>query len=91
MTVDKATGESVSQTDHRRALEQIRDAAISVAGTAAKIAEAANEVLDKGGTLNVQPQLAFITGAHARMLKDQGVVEHLQKRGTSQKRRTPPR
>jgi len=61
---------------------------ISLAGTAAKIAQAINQTLDQGGTVNIQPQLAFITGAHARIAKDVGVVEFLQQQGVTQKK--PP-
>lgn len=71
---------------HRRRIEQARDDAISLAGNAAKIAEAMTEVLEQGGIVNVQPQINFMTGAQARFLKDYGVIEHLQNIGAFQKK-----
>ena len=67
-------------------LEQIRAEATSIAGTAVKISQAINEVLDRGGMTHIQPQMAFLTSAIARMTKDWGVVEHLQSLGTSQRK-----
>lgn len=75
----------VMRAQHRKRLEQVRDEVTGLAGTAAKMASAINEVLSQGGTVNLQPQLNFITGAHARLLKDIGVVEHLQHMGVAQK------
>ena len=88
MTVDKP-GEASMQSDHRKRVLQIREDAVSLAGTAHKIVEAANQVLEQGGFFSIQGQMAFITGAHARMMKDIGVVEHLQNKGVSQKKRPP--
>jgi len=80
------TGESRMQALHRARLEAIRNDAISLAGTTAKIAEAISQVLDKGGMAHVQPQMAFFTGTYARMMKDWGVIEHLQAQGASQRK-----
>ena len=60
-----------------------------MSGTTLKVAQAINQVLEHGGTVNVQPQMSFMTGAYARMLKDLGVVEYLQAQGVTQ--RKPPK
>lgn len=86
MNTSNPTGESQMRANHRKRLEAIRNDAISLAGTAAKIAEAITQVLEKGGGVSIQPQMSFLTGAHARMSKDQGVVEFLQQQGTVQKK-----
>lgn len=88
MNTSNPTGESPMQAAHRKRIEAIRDEAIQVAGTAAKIAAAMTQVLERGGAVSVQPQLAFLTGAHARMAKDVGVLEFLQGQGIVQKK--PP-
>lgn len=54
----------------------------AIAGAATKIAQKIEETRNTGGMLNIQPQIMFLTGAMARMLKDLGVAEHLQKHGT---------
>ena len=46
----------------------------------------AQEVLDQGGHLLVQPRIAFLTGSLARMIKDWGVIEQLQADGAGQRR-----
>lgn len=63
---------------HANKLKLIRDEAQSMAGALTTIANVINETLDKGGVVNIQAQLNFITGAHARITKDYGVVEYLQ-------------
>jgi len=88
MVDDKAKGFSHIQAVHRTRLEQVRNEATSLAGNAARIAQAINQVLEKGGQVNIQPQMNFITGAYARMLKDLGVIEQLQSQGVRQ--RPPP-
>ena len=80
-------GLSAMQRAHRTRLEQLREEATSVAGTALKIAQAIEQVLKEGGGINVQPQMSFLTGAFARMTKDVGVVEFLQSQGINQKPR----
>ena len=68
---------------HRTRISQIESEAAALAGALQKIADTAQEVLTRGGQLQVQPQVAFITGGIARMLKDLGVVEQLQGDGIS--------
>lgn len=72
---------------HKTRLSQIEAEAAALAGTCQKIAQQAAEVLEKGGALQVQPQIAFITGSVARMVKDWGVIEQLQSVGVVQPRR----
>lgn len=62
-----------------------------MAGTAAKIAEACEQVLALGGVLVVDPQVAFLTGAHARILKDYGVVGHFKMEGVVLHKPAPTR
>lgn len=76
------------QALHRARIETIRNEAIALGGTVSKIAAALTQALEKGGAANIQPQIAYLTGAHARMLKDWGVVEQLQQHGVTQ--RKPP-
>ncbi len=84
-------GESQSQADLRKRLEQIRNDATSLSGTASRIAEKINETLDKGGQLKDYDQMVhFITGAYARMLQDFGAVTHLQRNHNVHVRRPPP-
>lgn len=73
--------ESPMQATHRKRVEMIRDEAINIAGTATKIAQAMAQVLERGGAVNVQSQVAYITGGFARLQKDWGVVEYLQANG----------
>lgn len=71
------------QATLRTRLEQMKKDAESTAGTAQKAAQAIAEILEKGGTLDIQPQMNFLTGAHARMVKDYGVIEFLLRQGVS--------
>lgn len=64
------------------AMNNVSAEAESIAGAAAKIVQRIEEIRQQGGLLNVQPQIMFLTGAMARMMKDLGVAEHLQKHGT---------
>ena len=89
MADERDSGESKMQANHRKRIEQIRDDMISLAGTAAKVADVTRQVLEKGGTVNIQPQMSFITSAYARMMKDVGVIEFLQAQGMVVKRPTP--
>ncbi len=75
--------DSSLQAIHRRRIEMIRDEAINLAGTATKIAQAMTQILERGGAINIQAQMSFITGAHARISKDWGVAEHLQAQGST--------
>jgi len=79
------TGTPGPQQVHRRRLEHIVRDAAALAAAARKIAEAAAETIAGGGQLQVQPQINALTGAHARLLKDWGVIEHLQLIGTRQR------
>ena len=65
--------------EHRRQLVTIGHGADGIADCAKRIAQAADEAHANGGTLNVQSQINFLTGALARLIKDWGVCEHLQK------------
>jgi hypothetical protein len=73
----------------RSRVAQVRQLSIDLAGTANKIIQTLDEVLEKGGTVNIQSQMAFITSVNARMTKDCGVIEHLQSHGAVI-RRPPP-
>lgn len=64
------------------AMNNVLTEAEGIAGAATKIAQKIQEIRDRGGMLNIQPQIMYLTGAMARMMKDLGVVEHLQKHGT---------
>jgi hypothetical protein len=65
--------------EHRRQLGTIGHGAASIADCAQRIAHAADEAISTGDILSVQSQINFLTGAFARLLKDWGVVEHMQK------------
>lgn len=73
---------------HKGRLNNIMDEAEHLAGTMTKIANECREVLEQGGQLHAQPQVAFATGSLARLIKDWGVVEQLQQDGVSQRRKT---
>lgn len=62
----------------RTRLRAIAREAEALAQTAYKLHQAAQEAEQRGASLDVQHYMAFLTGAHARVLKDWGVVEHLQ-------------
>lgn len=81
MNTSNPTGESTLQTVLRKKLKQIAEDADSLQGTAKKITHMTDEALIKGGVVAIQAQMAFITGAHARMMKDLGVIEFLQNQG----------
>jgi hypothetical protein len=65
--------------EHRRQLSIIASAAADIAECARRIAQAAEEAIETSGSLNMQPQMAFLTGALIRLVKDWGSVEHMQK------------
>lgn len=71
---------------HRQKLRDLQSEAEAVAGTMTRLAGVIREILDNGGTLQTQGQVNFFTGAHARILKDIGIVEYLQSQGVFQKR-----
>lgn len=74
---------------HRAKLIAMRDELTRSAGVALRIAEAIGAVLERGGTLNAQPQMNFLTGSQARVTKDWGIIEHLQINAAAAQRRTP--
>jgi hypothetical protein len=49
-----------------------------IIGCAQLIAHAAEEAAANGTPLQIQPQIAFLTGSLARLIKDWGAVEYLQ-------------
>jgi len=55
-------------------LAEIATGAAALAGAATKVSQASEQVFEHGGTINIQPQVAFMTGAMARLLKDWGVL-----------------
>jgi hypothetical protein len=61
----------------RAALAHAITEAEGLATTAARLAGALQEALEVGTVPALGPQLNYITGAHARLLKDCGVIEHL--------------
>lgn len=84
--VDDGTGRlSQDQAAHRTLLERIEEEAHRVTHNGALIASQIEELKIKGGKLDIQAQMNFLTGAHMRMMKDLGAIEHLQKRGVVQK------
>jgi hypothetical protein len=50
----------------------------SLAGAARKVEQTASESLAEGNDVDLQRQMAFMTGSLARILKDWGAVEYLQ-------------
>ena len=70
---------------HRRKVESLARDAEEAAGTLRLIANRLAETLERGGAASIQPQMAFLFGALARMQKDWGVVEHLQAQGAALK------
>lgn len=79
------TGQRESiEAQHRRCLEHIREQALNLAGNMHVIANAIKEVEEKGGTIDIQRQIDFLTSTYARLLKDWGVTTHLQFLGARQ-------
>lgn len=74
---------------HRTKVQLLKDEAEALSGAARQIAHRASEVLDKGGKLDMQLQMNFVTSAYARLAKDWGVIEQLQQQGVVAK--PPPR
>ena len=70
---------------HRQALLNLIEQAAAISQAAALITDKANETLHRGGAVSVQQQLNFITGAHARLVKDWGLIEYLQQQGVRQR------
>lgn len=71
---------------HRSRLKHIQEEVEGLAGAFTHIANQCQEVLDNGGTLQIQPQLHYAWGAIARLLKDCGVIEQLQGDGVAAKK-----
>lgn len=69
------------KTELNAAMDHVVAEAEGIAGAATKIVQKIEEVRQQGGVLNIQPQIMYLTGAMARMLKDIGVAEHLNKHG----------
>ena len=90
MTNSKVSDSSLEAALRRR-LEQVRNDATSAARNFTLIAEAINEVLDRGGKVNIDPQVTFLTGAHARLTKAHGMVTFLQNLGFFVKKPPPTR
>lgn len=76
---------------HAAKLRQIAEEAGALAACAEKIANMADEVTARGGVLIIQPQIAFLTGALARLYKDWAVCESLQSLHLIKKEREPGR
>lgn len=72
--------------EHRRAVGRAAESAGQIVQAAQLIAHQAEEVLARGGRLEVAPQMAFLVGALMRLVKDVAVIEHLQKLHTEQRR-----
>lgn len=75
------------QAELATALKHALEEAEGIAGNASLIAHAIAEAQANGGQISVQNQINYLTGAFARLLKDLGVVEHLQKHGAAAQRR----
>jgi hypothetical protein len=75
---------------HRIRLAQLQTEADNLAGAARKISDTIAETLARGGSVSIQPQIAFITGSMLRMMKDWGVIEQLQQQGTQHRPTTRP-
>lgn len=69
------------------ALKNSLGEAEGIAFNATLIANAIAEAQANGGQIQVQGQINYLTGAMARLLKDLGVVEHLQRHGAAAQRR----
>lgn len=69
---------SATQAAHRKRLAMVREEAINLAGACRRIELSIDEIMASGGTLQIQPQMAFVVGATSRMIKDWGVIEYLQ-------------
>lgn len=75
----------------RGAVGNVQKEAAGIAGAAAKIVAASQEALTDGGNISIQGQVAYLTGALARLMKDLGVVEHLQRHGAAAPRKGSPK
>lgn len=62
-------------------LRHIAQDAEAFAACAEKLGQMAEEAAKNGTAVILQPQVQFLTGALARLQKDWGVVEHLQRHG----------
>lgn len=71
------------RAEHKTALQHVASEAAAIAGAAGRIVVTAQEALERGGDVSIQSQVQFLTGAYARLIKDLGVVEHLQKHGAA--------
>ena len=67
------------RADHKRKVTVVATEAANIADCAQRVAAAADEARENGNLLSIQPQIGYLTGALARLIKDWGVVEHLQK------------
>ncbi|MBM3271702.1 hypothetical protein FJY94_00220 [Candidatus Kaiserbacteria bacterium] len=86
-----ATGQGNSklpslQDQHKLRLTAILREAEAAAGNLQMIISEIKQVLEQGGTISIQAQMAFVFGAFLRMQKDWGVTEHVQQLGARQKK-----
>lgn len=75
---DPNYGSTQLQASYRAKLAAFRTEADAMRGVLQQLVHEAEEVLERGGELNVQPKMGFLIGAHARLLKDYGALEHFQ-------------
>ena len=71
---------------HRNRVGRVIEELEGIEGAARLAAQHCREVLEKGGQAHIQPQLQFLVGSYARLLKDCGVVEQLQAEGVYAKK-----
>lgn len=75
--------------EHKATLANIAAEAAAIAGIASRIGLAAHEIMRDGGTISMQAQINYLTGALMRLNKDWAIVERLQGRGSIVRRDNP--
>lgn len=74
------------QDQHRLRLTTILRDAEAAVGNLQMIISEIRQTLEQGGTISIQPQMAFVVSTFLRMQKDWGVTEHLQQLGARLKK-----
>ena len=71
------------RAEHVTALGYVAEEAAKIAAAATRIVQSVQETNTRSGVLAIQPQVQFLAGTQTRLLKDWGVIEHLQAHGAN--------
>lgn len=63
---------------YSKQIDLLKQSALRLASAGFNMSKAIKEFVDQGEPIDLHKEAAFITGAHARLLRDLGTIEALQ-------------